>query len=88
MKGIHNLERSDSEFLFQVDTEELGNIIQYISSFGIEKLESAPPTLEDLFMRHYEGTEEIILHRGCKIMDSQVFKGTGLLTKLILSKIA
>ena len=58
VKGIHNLEQSDSEFVFQVDTEELGNIIQYISSFGIEKLESAPPTLEDLFMRHYEGTEE------------------------------
>ena len=58
VKGIHKLEQSDSEFVFQVDTEELGNIIQYISSFGIEKLESAPPTLEDLFMRHYEGTEE------------------------------
>ena len=58
MKGIHNLEQSDSEFVFQVDTEELGNIIQYISTFGIEKLESAPPTLEDLFMRHYEGTED------------------------------
>ena len=58
VKGIHNLEQSDSEFVFQVDTEELGNIIQYISTFGIEKLESAPPTLEDLFMRHYEGTED------------------------------
>lgn len=58
MKGIHNLEQSDSEFVFQVDTEELGNIIQYISTFGIEKLESASPTLEDLFMRHYEGTED------------------------------
>ena len=64
VKGIHKLEQSDSEFVFQVDTEELGNIIQYISSFGIEKLESAPPTLEDLFMRHYEGTEENHLASG------------------------
>ena len=64
VKGIHNLEQSDSEFVFQVDTEELGNIIQYISSFGIEKLESAPPTLEDLFMRHYEGTEDHQLASG------------------------
>ena len=64
VKGIHKLEQSDSEFVFQVDTEELGNIIQYISSFGIEKLESAPPTLEDLFMRHYEGTEENQLASG------------------------
>ena len=58
VKGVHNFEQSDSEYVFQVDTEELGNIIHYISSYGILKLESAPPTLEDLFMRHYEGTEE------------------------------
>jgi ABC-2 type transport system ATP-binding protein len=64
VKGVHHLERSDSEFIFQVDTEELGNIIQYISSFGIEKLESAPPTLEDIFMRHYEGTEDNHLASG------------------------
>ena len=29
--------------------------MKYVSQFGIVKLESAPPTLEDLFMRHYEG---------------------------------
>ena len=40
---------------FQVDTEELDNVMKYVSQFGIVKLESSPPTLEDLFMRHYEG---------------------------------
>ena len=74
----------DSEFVFQVDTEELGNIIQYISSFGIEKLESAPPTLEDLFMRHYEGTEDHQLASGVQNNGFLVFHGTGFLTKLIL----
>jgi ABC-2 type transport system ATP-binding protein len=57
VKGIHNLVNNDSELSFQVDTEELDAIIRYISPFGIVKLESAPPTLEDLFMRHYQGIE-------------------------------
>lgn len=54
IRGIHNVEESDSEFKFQVDTEELDEVIRYIGQFGILKLESAPPTLEDLFMRHYQ----------------------------------
>jgi ABC-2 type transport system ATP-binding protein len=57
VKGVHNLVNNDSELSFQVDTEELDAIIRYISPFGIVKLESAPPTLEDLFMRHYQGIE-------------------------------
>jgi ABC-2 type transport system ATP-binding protein len=56
-KGIHNLEVKGYELSFQVDTEEMDTIIRYISQYGIVKLESAPPTLEDLFMRHYQGME-------------------------------
>ena len=44
----------DGGLSFQVDSEELDEVIRYISTFGIIKLNSAPPTLEDLFMRHYE----------------------------------
>ncbi|MEW9676714.1 ABC transporter ATP-binding protein [Lentibacillus sp. L22] len=58
-KGIHHLQEKDSEITFQVDTEEMDAIIRYISKFGILKLESAPPTLEDLFMRHYQETPHI-----------------------------
>jgi len=53
LKGVHDVEIKDKSVYFQVDTEELGNVIKYISQFGILKLESASPTLEDLFMRHY-----------------------------------
>ncbi|MBP2241541.1 ABC-2 type transport system ATP-binding protein [Cytobacillus eiseniae] len=56
-KGIHNIEKNDSALTFQVDTEEMDAVIRYISEFGILKLESAPPKLEDLFMRHYQGAE-------------------------------
>lgn len=55
--GIHNLETIDEILSFQVDTENLDAVIKHISKFEIVKLESAPPTLEDLFMRHYEGSD-------------------------------
>lgn len=56
LKGIHDPEEKEQGLSFQVDTEELENVIKHISQFGVVKLESAPPKLEDLFMRHYEGT--------------------------------
>ncbi|MCZ2258146.1 ABC transporter ATP-binding protein [Sporosarcina sp. G11-34] len=55
VKGIHDVEVKGKSYSFHVDANELDEVMQYISRFGIVKLESAPPTLEDLFMRHYEG---------------------------------
>lgn len=57
LPGVHAIEEKDQALTFQVDTEELDNIIKHISQFGIIRLESTPPTLEDLFMRHYQGTD-------------------------------
>ena len=62
--GIHNLEKEGHNLSFQVDTEEMDAIIRHISQFGIVKLESAPPTLEDLFMRHYQGEERVSSEMG------------------------
>ncbi|SDR01668.1 ABC transporter ATP-binding protein [Virgibacillus salinus] len=55
LKGVHDIEEKDEAFSFQVDSEELDAVIKHVSQFGVVRLESAPPTLEDLFMRHYEG---------------------------------
>lgn len=55
VKGVHDLEKNDKTIYFQVDTEELANVMRHVSQFDIVKLESAPPTLEDLFMKHYKG---------------------------------
>lgn len=59
LKGMYEIEETNQGMSFQVDTEELDNAIRHISQFGILKIESAPPTLEDLFMRHYEGKEKV-----------------------------
>ncbi|GIQ68848.1 ABC transporter ATP-binding protein [Xylanibacillus composti] len=56
MKGVYDLEEDGLDLTFQVDSEELGQVMAYLSASGLVKLESAPPTLEDLFMRHYEGS--------------------------------
>ena len=55
--GVHRVEKQDKEINFQVDTEKMDEIMRHVSQFGIVKLESAPPKLEDLFMRHYDSSE-------------------------------
>ncbi|GAE24868.1 ABC-type multidrug transport system [Halalkalibacter wakoensis JCM 9140] len=57
-KGVHDLVVKDNAASFQVDTEELDHIMKYVSRYGLVKLESTPLTLEDLFMRYYEGPSD------------------------------
>ncbi|WP_062353660.1 ABC transporter ATP-binding protein [Bacillus kwashiorkori] len=59
MKGVHEVKQIANRLSFQVDAEELSNIMKYIAPYGIVKLENRPPTLEDLFMRHYEKEHEL-----------------------------
>ncbi|WP_097151003.1 ABC transporter ATP-binding protein [Ureibacillus acetophenoni] len=63
-QGVHNVNYENGEISFQVDSEELDSIIKFISEFGIQKLESSPPTLEDLFLRHYENAKSIASNGG------------------------
>ena len=53
IKGIHNISRKQESISFEVDTDEMDAVIRYISQYGIKKLESTPPSLEELFMSHY-----------------------------------
>lgn len=56
--GVHDVISAGKSITFQVDTDEIDTVIKYISPFGIEKLESTPPTLEDLFLRYYENKND------------------------------
>ena len=58
LKGVQDVVQTNTGWVFQVDSEELAEVIRYISQFGVLKLESAPPTLEDLFIRHYKGDSQ------------------------------
>lgn len=57
MSGIHDLVLDEHKASFQVDSEAIDDVMSYVSQSGIVQIESAPPTLEDLFMRHYESDE-------------------------------
>ena len=40
---------------FHVDGAHMGEVMKYVSNYNILTLEVAPPTLEDLFIHHYQG---------------------------------
>jgi len=52
--GVHDVLDSSSGTMFSVDSELLNQTLGYLWHYGIEVLECTPPTLEQLFMRHYE----------------------------------
>ncbi|HUS41057.1 MAG TPA: ABC transporter ATP-binding protein [Ilumatobacteraceae bacterium] len=51
--GVHDVAADDGEVRFDVDAGALDGTIRHVSSFGIRSLVSQPPTLEELFLRHY-----------------------------------
>lgn len=51
---VHDIVRDKGEIVFQLDSDHLNDFLRYIEPYTVLKLESAPPRLEDVFMRHYE----------------------------------
>ena len=57
LPGIHNIHLEQHGLCFHVDVEKTGSVIDHINRFGIKKLDSSPPTLEELFMQHYASAQ-------------------------------
>lgn len=57
MAGVHNLLAHDHKVEFEVDSDRIGDVLSELTSFGVRSLISHPPTLEELFMRHYRTDE-------------------------------
>ncbi|MFI1459965.1 ABC transporter ATP-binding protein [Nocardia carnea] len=53
LPGVHDLIADGTRVRFQVDTADLGAVMEHLTPFGIRTLTSQPPTLEELFLRHY-----------------------------------
>ena len=53
LPGVHGLEVDGSRVRFDVDTVHLEAAVQRLGELGVRSLESHPPTLEELFLRHY-----------------------------------
>ncbi|MEU2038770.1 ABC transporter ATP-binding protein [Nocardia niwae] len=51
--GVADIELDDHTLRCQVDNEHLGELIRVLGDAGVRSLTSTPPTLEELFLRHY-----------------------------------
>jgi len=54
LPGIHDIRTTDKVNVFAVDTKNINDTLSFLTTFGVQKLECTPPTLEELFMSHYE----------------------------------
>jgi ABC-2 type transport system ATP-binding protein len=53
LPGVHALHVEGNRARFDVDTSQLDGVLRHLTRFGIRSLASQPPTLEELFLRHY-----------------------------------
>jgi ABC-2 type transport system ATP-binding protein len=55
MAGVHDLRMDGARVIFDVDTDALEPALQTLVKVGVRSLVSQPPTLEELFLRQYQG---------------------------------
>jgi len=51
--GVHDLATDGLRTSFEVDQDALDAVLRQLTRFGVRALTSTPPTLEELFLRHY-----------------------------------
>jgi ABC-2 type transport system ATP-binding protein len=54
LEGVHNLQVEGTRVHFEADTSRLDAVLRQLTSIGVRSLVSQPPTLEELFLRHYQ----------------------------------
>jgi ABC-2 type transport system ATP-binding protein len=54
LPGVHDLKVDGTHVKFDVDTKDLDTALRQLTQLGVRSLTSQPPTLEELFLRHYE----------------------------------
>lgn len=59
IEGVEDVSFSDHVLRAQVDGDSLGEVIKALGNAGVRSLVSQPPTLEDLFLRHYDVGESV-----------------------------
>ncbi len=53
LAGVHGLRVDGRRATFDVDTPQLDAVLAHLTQLGVRSLTSRPPTLEELFLRHY-----------------------------------
>lgn len=58
IKGVEDVVLDGHTLHAQVDSESLGEVIKRLGDAGVRSLVSQPPTLEELFLRHYDTADD------------------------------
>lgn len=58
LAGIHDFTSTANEARFSLDNDLVNDLLKELARLDIKKIEINPPTLEDLFIRHYREDEE------------------------------
>lgn len=58
IEGIYDLLKLNEKWKFSVDTNAMVSVMQRLASMGIKSLVAEPPTLEELFIRHYGESDD------------------------------
>ena len=57
LPGVHDVRTHNGTVRFDVDNSALDAVLRQLTTGGIRSLTSQPPTLEELFLRHYDRTQ-------------------------------
>ena len=50
---VYGMQQKDNQYQFEIDNDYIDPVMKYLAGHHICRLTSTPPSLEDLFMRHY-----------------------------------
>ncbi|GEO92048.1 ABC transporter ATP-binding protein [Kocuria flava] len=53
LAGVHRLVHEDGRLSFDLDDARAGEVLPVLAGLGVRELAVAPPSLEELFLRHY-----------------------------------
>ena len=51
--GVHDVSVEADRVRFSVDQGDLNRVMRHLVDYDLRSLTSSPPTLEELFLRHY-----------------------------------
>jgi ABC-2 type transport system ATP-binding protein len=51
--GVHDARQHDGHAEFSVDPGELNHVLEHLVELEVRSMSTSPPTLEELFLRHY-----------------------------------
>jgi ABC-2 type transport system ATP-binding protein len=63
VSGVHEVTVSDGRARFEVDAGAMAAVLDHVRPYGVIDLTATPPTLEELFLRHYQGAPEVVTTR-------------------------